>query len=706
MGLTVGELAVELEAKTGDFKRGLASAEARLDRFEDGAKRRTAGAARGFKSLAGSIAKVGIGLAALGTAIAAVGFSKLISGSLQTSAQFEQLKIRLATFLGSQDAANESFEKFVELSAKTPFSVGQIVEGAATLATVTGEDQEALEGLVKVTANLAALTGLDFPAAAGNLQRALSSGLAAADLFRDKGIRQLIEKELDLNDATKLSVGAYGDLAKAFQAVAGEGAKYGSAAEDLSNTLGGAFSNVGDSAQRLQAAIGDALAPGVIDAFRGIIIPFLDKVRGMVEANSEEISDLASKVIPKLFDGFKSVLQISAVLVRGLGFVIDAWDGMRIIMAAVQTVLVALFSLWRAQIAVIRLAGTVISNGASAVKAALKGNLVEAASYARKNEEAWELFKDRIVKAKEDVIAAADVVVDLATETAATSKWTDELAASLESVAAAAGRVQINVDKAGDAVEKAGNQAAGAAPKFAPGGVLPALGATPEGDTAYRLETADFFKEEAGARKIAGILGETEGVLGKGSPETEAAIDEFSESLAEGVVDGIGGALFELARSGGDLQAFAQSLGQLSEQFLTQAFEKATEALQANLSKALENLGPGVGAALAGALGIGLGLIAGAMKETVATETNAAIKSAVTSTQQLRGIVAGPTQVAIGQVATGIEEAFQPMLELDRRRNALLEDLLRTSGSAPSAATAGAPGATEEAVATTSVSLP
>ena len=106
---------------------------------------------------------------------------------------------------------------------------------------------------------------------------------------------------------------------------------------------------------------------------------------------------------------------------------------------------------------------------------------------------------------------------------------------------------------------------------------------------------------------------------------------------------------------------------------------------------------PGLGAAVSGALAIGLGLLSGALRKTTATVTDAAIESAVTSTQAVRGVVAGPTQIAIGEVATGIEDAFKPVVRLDEERNRILTDLLSaTRARAGAAAFSGAIGVESE----------
>jgi len=699
MALTVGELAVELEAKTGEFKRRLNEAERRLGKFEGTADKRVRRLGTSFRSLAGNVAKVGAAFSALAVALTAVAIVKIGKSAIQTAIAFEQLKVRLTIFLGSQEKANRAFAEFVELSAKTPFAVSAIVEGAATLATVTGDNEEQLAKLTKVATNLAAVTGLDVPIAAGNLQRALASGLAAADLFRDKGIRQLLEKELDLVDATKLTAGVHGDLAKAFITVFGEAGKYGTAAEDLSRTLGGALSNVSDAAERFKAELGEALAPGAMIAFRELIIPFFDSLRERVEENKDEIADFARTAVPALFGWFTKMVKVGATLIRVIGVLSVAFDGLLVVLAALQGWWVLLYGVIKAVVDVFRLGATIIANGAAAVKAALRGDIVEAARMADENAEAWRIFKLRISDTAETVKAAGSTIVDVAGDVGENRKFFDSLADGVDELAASAEQAAANLGKLEEATDAAGAAADRNAPKFTrvplPGGLTPAgeirAGAAP-GEVA---EVVEFAQPGEGFGK-------------RPAEELEPQITEFSQALSNGIVTGVGGALVELAVSQ-DVQTFAQSLADLSGQFLSNAFEKVAADMEEALGKifdALEQEMPGLGSAISAGIGLALGLISGALKETTASVTDEAIGTAITSVQQVRGVVAGPTQIAIGEVATGIQDAFDPLLLSAHDRNRILAEILVATRGGRGTEALIASSASEQELAETSVSLP
>jgi hypothetical protein len=271
---------------------------------EKGAK----GTSKAIKSVGRSSNKAAKAVGVLVTALLGLaafkGLINIASDAVKASAAFESYGVTLRALLGSQKEANKALDNFVQLSAKTPFSVDQIVSGATTLAAAALGNREKLEELTQTAANLAAVTGLSFQESASNLARALNAGIGAADLFRDKGVRALIESIQGIPDATKLSAD---EMENAFQEIFGAGGTFGNAAENLSNTLAGSLSNVGDAASVLQVEIGDALAPAVINAARQVFIPFLTSLKTRVEENAEAFEDLAAdgiKGATRAFTGF------------------------------------------------------------------------------------------------------------------------------------------------------------------------------------------------------------------------------------------------------------------------------------------------------------------------------------------------------------------------------------------------------------------
>lgn len=318
MPFNAGSVRGDLELDVSEFVGALKRASASLDRLD----RNTEQTARGFSAFRRSLALARDAVIVLGPAFRAAqsavrALARGLSSVIQTSAAFEQLEIRLRTLLGSQQEANKAIENFVNLSARTPFSVKQIVEGAATLSSAALGNREQLELLTKTAANLAAVTGLSFQEASSNLQRALAGGIGAADLFRERGVRALVESIQEIPDLTKVSLD---ELEQAFVDTFGPNGTLGTSAADLANTLGGALSNVDDAFTNLKDAIGDALAPGVISGAREAIIPALERLRDVVKENEEEIRNVAAILLERAVGAAvafgEASLNLTLVLVR------------------------------------------------------------------------------------------------------------------------------------------------------------------------------------------------------------------------------------------------------------------------------------------------------------------------------------------------------------------------------------------------------
>jgi hypothetical protein len=78
-----------------------------------------------------------------------------------------------------------------KFASKVPFSLEEIQAGSGILATVTDNAKD-LKQMLEITGNVASVTGLDFRTTAEQIQRSFSAGIGAADLFREKGVRNML----------------------------------------------------------------------------------------------------------------------------------------------------------------------------------------------------------------------------------------------------------------------------------------------------------------------------------------------------------------------------------------------------------------------------------------------------------------------------------------------------------------------------------
>jgi len=135
----------------------------------------------GFGSLQTKILAVG---SALG---AAFGVRKI----LQVSSEVEQLGLRFQFLFGSVEEGNKAFDTLLDYASKVPFTLQQIQQGAGNLAVIS-DNAEELGRNLELVGNVAAVTGLDFKTVSEQIQRSFSGGIAAAEIFRERGVRALL----------------------------------------------------------------------------------------------------------------------------------------------------------------------------------------------------------------------------------------------------------------------------------------------------------------------------------------------------------------------------------------------------------------------------------------------------------------------------------------------------------------------------------
>lgn len=673
--LTVGELAVELEARTREFTRRMGGAEKRIQRFEGQATKSTKAAGLGFRRLLAPIAAVAGALAGIRIAR---GFINLGQAAVQNAAAFEGYEVRLKALLGSQEGANRALETFVTLSARTPFGISQIVGGAATLASVARGSRTELEDLTQVTANLAAVTGLKFEEAAGNLQRALAAGIGAADLFRDRGVRKLIEEVNNIPDLTKVSLDELRELfKKTFEPGAASG--FGDAAVDLSETLGGALSNISDAAERMRIALGRALSPAVIATARAVIIPFFDELTVNIKDNEDALARF-------FIQGFAKGVEVMAKAVEMLGplgegfikavrWVRDLKDEAKIAFEAIMLFVGAMSTGFK-----------VLGTGLNAIGTGLR--VVAHLLGLRTAEEVEEQFlalNDSVNATVDSAIGLRKAMENFGKEapkdveetTSAFDKLAERLRQGAEGIRQI-GEDQIRLQKQRAA---ASDEAAAAALRER----MQVLGMLSQIEDefeeiarehrAWEIQIALDQQAAAAAAETAReqLSGTLQGVLedllaGEGLDFADLfaqqVADRFTASMSEALVD------------------FGESLSTVLEN----AFAGLGESLgglfsETNVGQWFSELGGagGIdwGAGLQAGVGLGSQVLSGALRGTQANVRGDLVRSVVTSTQEVRGLVAGPTNIPIAQVGDAIRDSFQGQLVELRRSNVLLGSILQ-----------------------------
>ena len=186
----------------------------------------------------------------LRNAFVGLGAGLVIRSLVNTGKEIENLQVRLKFLFGTAEEGAKAFDEMAKFASKVPFSLEQIQAGSGVLAVVS-KDAEELARNMELTGNVAAVTGLDFKTTAEQIQRSLSAGISAADLFRDRGVKSM----LGFKAGATVSVE---ETREAFERVFGSGGKFAGATDELAKTFEGTLSMIGDKVFNFKRTILEA----------------------------------------------------------------------------------------------------------------------------------------------------------------------------------------------------------------------------------------------------------------------------------------------------------------------------------------------------------------------------------------------------------------------------------------------------------------
>ena len=666
-------MTVELEARTREFQQGLQRAERRIQRFEGTATRRVGRAGGAFRRLGGIIGGVTTAVVALGAAIAAIGLVRFISQGVQSAATFESIGISLKVLTGSAEGAAQVLDEVNRLVVQTPFGLEQTASAARSLAVVFGQNTDAVSEFTGIAADLAAAFQRPVEVIGENLTRAFNAGLGSAEILRDSGITPLILEIAGVTDVAKLTTE---EFVNALRVLTEEGGRAFGAAAAQALSLGGALSNTSIAFDTLRRATGEAISPALQDILLNVLQPLFMRLETLVRDNAETINEFAAMALPAVINGLENFARFIASTLRVLGGLATGFDVLQTVLAAVQLNLVLTTEFFKTF-------GTVIKNQAditvkvfTAIGQAATLNFGEARKTLVSIGEDVTDVGARFAEAGSNVVAAISVVTDRVTDIGAASSTLNTLAESLDKTTDSARALVDAVTETG-AVEG-------------------------EATARVRADVADVIAKDPKA---------------KGKEEGESFGSAFGEGVASAFNRGIKGEEVDLVGS------FANLLQDQSEAGLKTAFTAAIGDFGKSLQSVLSEAGGAIANLFGGAdgplsqigktLGDKIGPDAGKLFGSIATGAIGAgisafqrrqegramvaggITSAVTSAERVRGIVAGPTSIAVAQVDRAIEDAF---IEPTRLLAIIAENTGRTATQTSDTGTGSIPsGGTSEA---------
>ena len=260
------------------------------------AKDRTRQALSGVR---GALGKLRSSIFSVQSAFVGLGAGLVIRNLVNTGKNLENLRTRLKFLLKDTNEGAKAFDNMVKFASRVPFSLEEIQSGSGILATVTDNAKD-LQKMLEITGNVAAVTGLDFRTASEQIQRSFSAGIGAADLFREKGVRNM----LGFKAGATVSIE---DTVQAFEKVFGRGGRFGKATDELANTFEGTLSMIGDKIFNFKKTI---LEAGLFESLKKEF-GSLDK---FLEENSKQIDNIAKDIGIALGFAVKKIADFVIIL--------------------------------------------------------------------------------------------------------------------------------------------------------------------------------------------------------------------------------------------------------------------------------------------------------------------------------------------------------------------------------------------------------
>ena len=287
-----------------------------------------------FNNIRGGLAGLKNAVFSLRGAFVGLGTGLVIKSFVSTGRSVEDLQVRLKQLFGSTQEGAKAFDVMANFASRVPFSLEQIQAASGNLAVVAG-DADRLSKILEITGNVAAVTGLDFQQTAEQIQRSFAGGIAAADVFREKGVRNMLGFQAGATVSAEETI-------KAFERVFGKDGKFGKATDELATTFTGTLSMLGDKLFNFKRGVAGA---GFFDELKKEF-KALNEFIEQNTADFEAIGKVISKVLTfavKAFAGAvravgnatgfirRQIEQIQRLLGFEVPFVVEIEKGKKVI---------------------------------------------------------------------------------------------------------------------------------------------------------------------------------------------------------------------------------------------------------------------------------------------------------------------------------------------------------------------------------------
>ena len=275
-----------------------------------------------FRGISAGLANLRASIFSVQSALIGIRGGLVVRSFINVGREVEELGIRFNFLFGNVEEGKKAFSGLIDFAARVPFSLQEIAGASGNLAVVA-KDAEELNKILKITGNVAAVTGLDFRTTAEQIQRSFSSGIGAADLFRERGVRALLGFEAGMQVTTQQTIDRFEELF-------GENGRFSKATEVLATTFTGTLSMLGDKLFKFKLQTNQS---GFFDFVKeGLIV-----INRTIEANEKALADFSTAVGKGLVAFIKQAILGTAALIDMLGPVFRiAFNGINALLEVVK----------------------------------------------------------------------------------------------------------------------------------------------------------------------------------------------------------------------------------------------------------------------------------------------------------------------------------------------------------------------------------
>ena len=264
-----------------------------------------------FNGIRGRLQKLKDSVISVKGALVGIGAGIVVKQFVDVGRTVEDLQVRLKQLFGSTQEGAKAFDVMANFAAKVPFSLEQIQAASGNLAVVAG-DADRLSKILEITGNVAAVTGLDFQTTGEQIQRSFSAGIASADIFRERGVRDMLGFSAGATVSAEETI-------KAFEKVFAKGGKFGNATDELANTFTGTLSMLSDSVFKFQKRVADA------EFFSALKKEFKD-LDTFIKENEATFNDIADAIGATLTGAVKLLSGSIKAIAVAVDAVTSAYD--------------------------------------------------------------------------------------------------------------------------------------------------------------------------------------------------------------------------------------------------------------------------------------------------------------------------------------------------------------------------------------------